>query len=59
MIDLRWPTLDWVALASGLGVEAARAESVPEFASLFSAAMRDNHPFVIEAGISHGDSISR
>ncbi len=49
MIDLRRPALDWVALASGLGVQAARAQSAHEFADLFSAAMCEDGPFVIEA----------
>ena len=51
MLDLMDPTLGWVRLAEGMGVEAGRAETVAEFTRLFEAALRQNGPFLIEAMI--------
>ena len=48
MLDLHNPQLDWVKLASGMGVEASRATSVEEFAAQFESAMRQRGPRVIE-----------
>src|ERR1700756_2696414 len=39
MLDLHNPTLDFVKLAQGLGVEASRAETTTEFAAQFADAM--------------------
>lgn len=41
MLDLHNPELDWVKLASGMGVEASRATSVEEFANQFDSAMKN------------------
>ena len=48
MLDLHNPTLDWVQLASGMGVEASRAETVAEFASHLDSAMKQPGPRLIE-----------
>jgi acetolactate synthase I/II/III large subunit len=48
LFDLQKPTLDWTALARGLGVEAARATSLEEFADLLSASNRRKGPFLID-----------
>ncbi len=48
MLDLSNPDLDWVRLAGGMGVEAARAETMDAFADLFSQANARPGPFVIE-----------
>lgn len=48
MLDLDRPPLDFVALARGLGVPAARAETIDEFNRLFAAAMREPGPRLIE-----------
>ena len=48
MLDLGNPDLDWVRLANGMGVEAARAETMEAFADLFSQANARPGPFVIE-----------
>src|SRR6202020_217551 len=48
MLDLHNPELDWVKLASGMGVEASRAESVEQFAAQFSSAMKQRAPRLIE-----------
>jgi acetolactate synthase-1/2/3 large subunit len=49
MIDLTNPAPDWVRLAEGLGVQAARAASADEFIAEFGAAMRERGPRLIEA----------
>jgi len=48
MLDLGNPDLDWVRLANGMGVEAARAETMEAFAGLFGQANSRPGPFVIE-----------
>jgi acetolactate synthase-1/2/3 large subunit len=48
MLDLHNPELDWVKLASGMGVEASRATSVEQFATQFASAMKHRGPRLIE-----------
>jgi acetolactate synthase-1/2/3 large subunit len=48
LFDLKKPAVDWVALARGLGVEAASATSLQEFADLLTASNRRKGPFLIE-----------
>jgi len=48
MLDLHNPSLDWVQLAQGMGVEASRAASVAEFEGQFSSAMKQRGPRLIE-----------
>lgn len=48
MLDLGKPDLDWVSLANGMGVEAARAETMEECAALMTASFGEDKPFVIE-----------
>jgi len=52
MLDLRRPDLDFVSLAQGMGVPAARAATVEEFTSQFRAAMSERGPRLIEAVLS-------
>ena len=49
MLDLIDPALDWVHLAMGLGVEAARANDATQFNDLLRAAVARRGPFLIEA----------
>ncbi|TPM10137.1 acetolactate synthase large subunit [Mesorhizobium sp. B2-3-11] len=51
MLDLDHPALDWVSLAKGMGVEAARADSCERFDALLDAALSRPGPFLIEAVI--------
>ncbi|NDW04508.1 acetolactate synthase large subunit [Jiella pacifica] len=51
MLDLDNPELDWVKIAGGMGVEAARADTAEGFETLLSAACRRKGPFLIEAVI--------
>lgn len=48
MMDLSNPDLDWVKIAGGMGVEAARAETMEQFNDLFVSANKRKGPFVIE-----------
>ena len=52
MIDLTRPAPDWIKLAQGFGVQAARAATADEFIREFSAAMRKPGPRLIEAVLS-------
>jgi acetolactate synthase-1/2/3 large subunit len=51
MLTLTEPSLDWVKLAKGFGVEASRAETAAAFADQFADAMRRPGPRLIEAVI--------
>jgi acetolactate synthase-1/2/3 large subunit len=51
LFDLHDPPIDWVKLAEGMGVEAARAESTERFADLFACAIKTRGPRLIEAVI--------
>ena len=48
MLDLGDPALDWVKLAGGMGVEAARATTMDECAQLMARSFRQDGPFLIE-----------
>jgi acetolactate synthase-1/2/3 large subunit len=48
MLDLGNPDLDWPKLAGGMGVEAARADTLEGFADLFTQANARPGPFLIE-----------
>ncbi|MDQ0471492.1 acetolactate synthase large subunit [Labrys wisconsinensis] len=49
MLTLDEPALDWVALARGFGVEAARASTCEAFRDVLGAALKRPGPFLIEA----------
>ena len=48
MMDLGNPDLGWVQLANGMGVEAARVDSMDGFNDVFAQANSRPGPFVIE-----------
>ncbi|MBV8521378.1 MAG: acetolactate synthase large subunit, partial [Acetobacteraceae bacterium] len=48
MMDLGNPDLDWVRIASGMGVEGARAETCEQLADLLGSSFRRSGPFLIE-----------
>lgn len=48
MLDLGDPGLDWVRLANGMGVEAARATTMEQCADLMARSFRQEGPFLIE-----------
>lgn len=51
MLDLGNPTLGWVQLAEGMGVEAARATSLDQMADLMRQSFRTDAPFLTELAI--------
>jgi acetolactate synthase-1/2/3 large subunit len=48
MLDLSNPDIDWVKLAGGMGVEAARATTLDECADLMKQSFRQPGPFLID-----------
>lgn len=48
MLDLSRPDLNWVKLAEGMGVEAARADSLENLSRLFQESIGRPGPFLIE-----------
>jgi len=48
LFDLARPTLDWIKLAEGMGVEGVRVETLEGFADAFKAANARHGPFLIE-----------
>ena len=48
LFDLGRPDLDWVGLATSMGVEATRVETLEGFADVFRAACGRRGPFLIE-----------
>jgi acetolactate synthase-1/2/3 large subunit len=48
MMELDRPVLDWVGLARGMGVEAARAETLKELERHFAAGLHSEGPYLID-----------
>ena len=48
MLDLGNPGINWVALANGMGVEAARATTMEACSDLMRASLGKPGPFLIE-----------
>jgi acetolactate synthase-1/2/3 large subunit len=48
LFDLSRPTLDWMHLARGMGVDGVRVDSMETFADAFRAACATRGPFLIE-----------
>ena len=48
MLDIGSPDLDWVRMANGMGVEAARADTCELLADLMAQSFRQKGPFLIE-----------
>jgi len=52
MIDLGRPDPDWIKLAEGFGVRAARAATAEDFIREFGASLREPGPSLIEAKLT-------
>lgn len=52
LFSLDDPSLDWVRIAQGFGVEAAAAASMDEFNDLFAYSLKRSGPFLIELQIA-------
>ena len=48
LFDLTRPTLDWIHLANGMGVEGVRVDTLDAFAAAFRTACARRGPFLIE-----------
>jgi acetolactate synthase I/II/III large subunit len=48
MLDLIDPSLDWVHLAKGMGVDGARVETPKQLVDLMKSALLKRGPFLIE-----------
>ncbi len=51
MLSLRRPDLDWVSLARGMGVEAARTTDCDELSKALNAGLRCQGPYLIEVAL--------
>jgi acetolactate synthase I/II/III large subunit len=51
MLSIGRPDLDWVALARGMGVEAARARDCAELVKAMNAGLRSQGPYLIEVAL--------
>ena len=51
MLDLGNPDIDFVRLANGQGIEAARADTMEQFNDLFAQSLSSKGPFLIECVI--------
>ena len=51
LFDLARPEIRWTKLAEGMGVEAARVETLESFADVFTSARARRGPFLIEFSI--------
>jgi len=49
LLSLSPPTLDFTAMAAGMGVPASRADTAEEFAAQFGRALAEPGPHLIEA----------
>ena len=48
MLELDRPTLDWVSLARGMGVDAERVTDVPGLVRAYAAGLASGGPNLIE-----------
>jgi acetolactate synthase-1/2/3 large subunit len=54
LFEIARPDIGWIKLANGLGVEAARADTLEQFADLFTHANSRRGPFLIELAMQGG-----
>jgi benzoylformate decarboxylase len=50
-MDLTGPSLDFVRLAEGMGVEAMRVDNASDIAPALAKAIAANRPYLVEIGI--------
>ncbi len=56
MFELARPTIDWTALAAGMGMEAASVSNNEDFAERFARAVADPGPTLIEVRLHSAKS---
>ena len=48
MLSLTNPSLNWVSLSKGMGVDAVRVENIESLVSSFNYALKQKGPYLIE-----------
>jgi len=51
LTSLAGPLIDWVALATGMGVPAGRADDCQQLAELIQRGLQEQGPFLIHAAL--------
>ena len=51
MLSLKDPSLDWVSVSKGMGVDAVRVDNIEDLVKNFKHGLKDNGPFLIEVMI--------
>jgi len=54
LLDLTRPTIDWVSISEGMGVPAARADTVEGFRAALQEALSVKGPRLVEAIVPAG-----
>jgi acetolactate synthase-1/2/3 large subunit len=48
MLSLQDPSLDWVSLSKGMGVDAVRVDNIEDLVKSFKNGLKETGPFLIE-----------
>jgi acetolactate synthase-1/2/3 large subunit len=51
MLSLQDPSLDWVSLSKGMGVDAVRVDNIEDLVKSFKNGLKETGPFLIEVMI--------
>jgi len=51
MLSLQDPSLDWVSLSKGMGVDAVRVDNIEDLVKNFKNGLKETGPFLIEVMI--------
>jgi len=51
MLSLKDPSLDWVSVSKGMGVDAVRVDNIEDLVKNFKHGLKDKGPFLIEVMI--------
>ena len=51
MLSLQDPSLDWVSLSKGMGVDAVRVDNIEDLVKSFENGLKETGPFLIEVMI--------
>jgi acetolactate synthase-1/2/3 large subunit len=51
MLSLKKPSLDWVSISRGMGVDAVRVDNIDDLVKSFKYGLKENGPFLIEVMI--------
>ena len=51
MLSLKNPSLDWVSISRGMGVDAVRVDNIDDLVKSFKYGLKENSPYLIEVMI--------